>query len=29
MANVNILEGMQCPQCKSDGPYRIVRTFSF
>jgi hypothetical protein len=23
MANVNILEGMQCPQCKSDGPYRI------
>ena len=23
MANVNILEGMRCPQCKSDGPFRI------
>ena len=23
MANVNILEGMRCPECKSDGPFRI------
>jgi hypothetical protein len=23
MANVNILEGMRCPQCGSEGPFRI------
>jgi len=23
MTNTNILEGMRCPQCKSDGPFRI------
>jgi hypothetical protein len=23
MANVNILEGMRCPECKSDGPFKI------
>ena len=23
MTNTNILEGLQCPHCKSDGPYRM------
>ena len=23
MTNTNILEGMQCPACKSDGPFKI------
>jgi hypothetical protein len=23
MTNTNVLEGMQCPECKSDGPFRI------
>jgi hypothetical protein len=24
MTNTNCLEGMQCPACKSDGPFRIL-----
>ena len=26
MPNTNILEGMQCPNCGSDGPFRIAIT---
>ena len=26
MTNTNCLEGMQCPECKSDGPFRIAAT---
>jgi hypothetical protein len=29
MANVNILEGVRCPQCKSDGPFKIEATSLF
>ena len=26
MANENCLEGMRCPKCRSEGPFRIVAT---
>lgn len=26
MPNTNMLEGMQCPKCGSEGPFRIVCT---
>jgi hypothetical protein len=29
MANVNILEGMRCPECKSEGPFKISATSRF
>jgi hypothetical protein len=29
MTNTNILEGMHCPQCGSDGPFKISATSLF
>jgi hypothetical protein len=29
MANVNILEGMRCPECKREGPFKISATSLF
>ena len=29
MTNTNILEGMQCPECKSDGPSAFAPRSSF
>lgn len=29
MANTNCLQGMQCPECESEGPFRIVAEATF